>query len=186
MNKTINFSVAEFLEPGKYTFKFIIFASSNGYHNTSDIYFSPTELNYTVLGNDNYILVDSEQETKVISENLLLRNKIINSYSIKSKYESYINGNVRVKLFKKANMLGSTLYSQVDINNVFNVSSSDNEVKFVLDGYEGDYDIIPLDLEFKNNLTSGTYRLEFGLYDGDNLIDEVYKYVIIKKSIINR
>lgn len=185
LNKTINFSVAEFLEPGKYTFKFIIFASSNGYHNTSDIYFSPTELNYTVLGNDNYILVDSEQETKVISENLLLRNKIINSYSIKSKYESYINANVRVKLFKKANMLGSTLYSQVDINNVFNVSSSDNEVKFVLDGYEGDYDIIPLDLEFKNNLTSGTYRLEFGLYDGDNLIDEVYKYVIIKKSIIN-
>lgn len=185
VSKTIDFSVAEFLESGPYVFKFILFASSDGYHNSSHVYFSPTELNYTVLGNDNYILVDSEDETKVINGSSSLNNAIINSYNIKAKYENYINGKVVVKLYKKDNMLGSTLYNQIDIKNIFDVSGSDSVINFELDGYEGDYDIVPLDLKFKNNLTSGTYRLVFGLYDGDNFIDEVYKYVIIKKSIIN-
>ena len=37
-----------------------------------------------------------------------------------------------------------------------------------------------LDLYFKENLLSGTYKLIVSLYDGENYIGEVYQYIIIK------
>ena len=43
------------------------------------------------------------------------------------------------------------------------------------------------DFEFtlNSNLTSGTYRLVFKLYDNDQLIDDDIKYVIVKKKVSN-
>ena len=38
------------------------------------------------------------------------------------------------------------------------------------------------DFNLADNLTSGTYRLSFKLYDSDQLIDEDIKYVIVKKN----
>ena len=34
-----------------------------------------------------------------------------------------------------------------------------------------------------SNLTSGTYRLVFKLYDNEQLIDDDIKYVIVKKKV---
>ena len=36
---------------------------------------------------------------------------------------------------------------------------------------------------FNDNLTSGTYKLVFKLYDNNQLIDEDSKYVIVKKKV---
>ena len=37
---------------------------------------------------------------------------------------------------------------------------------------------------FNNNLISGTYKLVFKLYDNNQLIDEDFKYVIVKKKVL--
>ena len=35
-------------------------------------------------------------------------------------------------------------------------------------------------MSFKNNLKTGTYRLTFSIYDNDEYIGDIYKYMLIK------
>ena len=39
-------------------------------------------------------------------------------------------------------------------------------------------------VDFNNNLISGTYKLVFKLYDNNQLIDEDFKYLIVKKKVL--
>ena len=40
-----------------------------------------------------------------------------------------------------------------------------------------------MNFNFVDNLTSGTYRVVFKLYDNSQLIDQDIKYIIVKKEI---
>ena len=67
-------------------------------------------------------------------------------------------------------------HSQLFTNNLTVVRG--NEVSFSMGGDdEKDFNF-----ELQSNLTSGTYRIVFRLYDSDQLIDEETKYVIVKKK----
>ena len=58
------------------------------------------------------------------------------------------------------------------------VAANGNEVYLDMDGTTEK----SFDFHLANGLTSGTYRLNFKLYDNNQLIDNDVKYVIVSKK----
>ena len=99
------------------------------------------------------------------------------------KYESGLSDpNIRVKMYRRDyEEVYSTEYNLVDFGEYFSnrLTPTTNEFEY----YLSDNPVSSLThfLYLKENLISGTYKLEFILYDGDTYIGEVHRYIIIKK-----
>lgn len=96
-------------------------------------------------------------------------------------YESGLsNPNLRIKLYRRDyNEIYSTTYNEVDFADYFTTSltkSSNNE--YILS--DNPVSNLTYFLYMKENLISGTYKLEIRLYDENTYIGEVYRYIIIK------
>ena len=105
-----------------------------------------------------------------------------NTYTV--TYTSDLNNpNLRLEVLKRdITDIDSVTYTPVPFSNLF----TNNLTAVNATEYELDMDNLNTkDFEFtlKNNLTSGTYRLVFKLYDNDQLIDDDVKYVIVKKKV---
>ncbi len=96
-------------------------------------------------------------------------------------YESgFSNPNLRVKLYRRDySEIYSTVYNEVDFADYFTTSlTSSGTNEYIL----SDNPVANLThfLYMKDNLMSGTYKLEIRLYDENTYIGEVYRYIIIK------
>lgn len=183
LNKAMKIVANKNLPAGQYTVRYILFASDDGLHNSHQENSVTEEFNVTVVSADNSISADCDDLMKVVigETGLNLAGTRTNVYDI--KYESQLtNPNFRIEIYKrKVTSIDTTEYDSIPFNQLFTntmTTVSGNEVSFTMSSGEES-----LEFELQNNLTSGTYKIVFKLYDGNQLIDDDIKYVIVKKKL---
>lgn len=183
LDKLPKLTVTKDLPAGEYTIRYTLFASDDGLHNS--IYENSVTQDFTVhvVSADNSIVVDCDDEYKIVDgeTGLNMKNNTTNVYHVKY-LASLNNPNFRVELFKRniddASTIGFTsIPFRILFSNAF-PRAAGNEVYLDMNGLtERNFDF-----NFQTELTSGTYRIVFKLYDNDQLIDTETKYVIVKKN----
>ena len=92
------------------------------------------------------------------------------------------NPSIRLKMYRRSSYstVGSTNYSVVDladyVSNTLQTTANANEYLIVSSPAE----TTTLVLSMNDDLTPGTYMMQFMLYDNNSLIGTVEKYIIIK------
>lgn len=190
INKAISFITGNTLPVGAYKMKIDIFASNDGLHNSDENAISK-ELDIIVVGSGNLIVATIDDKDKVIDGETGLTVNDINQINIQLKYQSVLsNPNIRLSVYKRdvSNSVTSE-YKIYDGRNLFinNLTTPDNGLK-AQNSFEFLINRTPSELmnykyTLKGNLTSGTYKMVFRLYDNNQLIDEDYEYIIIKKKV---
>ena len=183
LNRNFKLTPNSDLPAGQYTVRYTLFASDDGLHN-SDINNSVTkDFVVNVVSADNSIVVDCEDEVKVVDgeTGLNMLGTRINPYTV--HYSSELsNPNFRVEVFKRGiTTIDSTEYISVPFSQLFTNAlpiARDNEVSISMDNLNEKV----FNFQLQESLTSGTYRVVFKLYDSNQLIDEETKYVIVNKK----
>ena len=109
------------------------------------------------------------------------RNNVICTISYNS---GLTNPSIRIKMLRrKYDMETTTEYVTVDltdyVSNTFLTTANANEYLILNNPTQE----TTLNLSMKDDLTPGTYRLDFMLYDNSSLIGTVEKYIIIKQGV---
>lgn len=192
LEKEVSVVADKMLPPGVYRVKFVLFASADGVHNSSLSKSAIKEYVITVVGDDNAIVVETDDYCKVVNGETGLNQNgdKFNTYTL--TYHSVLqNPNVRIDVFKRdIDAVDSNSYTEINFSNLFKNSLDSAD----LSGYTTIYPHermlsanINGDTTFKfnlrNELTSGTYKLVFKLYDNNQLIEEEVQYLIVSKSI---
>ena len=185
IEKNMKLVIGRNLPAGNYTIRYTLFASEDGLHNSTYQNSVSQEFNVVVVSSSNYITVDCDDETKLVYGETGLNHNGTNINSYLVQYVSELNNpNFRVEIYKRStDDINSTTYQSVPFNSLFtnNLSSigSSNEVALpITEEGEQSFDFV-----LSDNLTSGTYRVVFKLYDNNQLIDEDTKNVIVQKKI---
>ena len=184
IDKTAKLVIGPNLPAGTYTVRYTLFASEDGLHNSTYQNSVHDDFTINVVSSASYISAECEDGAKLVYGETGLNNDgdEVNSYTI--KYVSELsNPNFRVEVYKRSvEMVNSTNYESVPFNTLFKNTLtvvSGNEVRLPVT----DDDEQTFDFELADNLTSGTYRVVFKLYDNNQLIDEDIKNVIVQKKI---
>ena len=184
LDKIPKLTVNKDLPAGEYKIKYTLFASDDGLHNSDYRNSVSEEFTVHVVSADNSITVDCEDLVKVVDGEaaLNLAGTRFNTYKV--KYESQLtNPNFRVEIFKRdTSTIDSTLFTSVPFDTLFSnnfTNASGNEV-YIDMGTDNEKSFT---FNLQNELTSGTYRIVFKLYDNNQLIDDDIKYVIVKKKV---
>ena len=117
-----------------------------------------------------------------------MADNVYNQYTITNK-SVLLNPNVRVNLYKRSTENADTVnYVEVPFNSLFSdgLSSANNSLhphEIKINTNINGTTIYTFSLG--NNLTSGTYKLVFRLYDNNQVVDEEIQYVIVSKKIEN-
>ena len=175
------------LPAGSYKLKFTLFASDDGLHNGGDLTSSVKELNVVVVGNKNSIKVDIPNKEKLIYSKTGKNSNDTDKFTFNIKYKSVLtNPNIRLSVYKRnIDDINSISYTEVNSDNIFaGIINSPNNPQTL---YEKNIPIYSNNYKFnqiiKKDLESGTYKLEFKLYDLDHLIDSDNIYIIVKKDL---
>ena len=190
LNKNLYFLTDENLPAGNYKMVFTLFASSDGLHNSSDLQYVEKEVNVIVVASDNAIKVTSDDKSKIINGNTGYNENATGGtrFTI-TTIENLTNPNIRIALYKRdIENKDVNTYTEINIKQVFkdnfsSLSNPNTPYEVLLSNQ-----VVPeqnIAFNYNNNLTSGTYRLVFRLYDNNQLIDEDQEYFIIKKDINN-
>lgn len=182
VTRNVIVSIGKDLPAGKYTMRYTLFASEDGLHNSDTAGSTSQDFTVYVVSSNNTITVDCDDKDKVVDgdSGLNMNLRKFNTYNI--KYTSDLNNpSVRVEVYKRdIGDSNSNSFTSIPFNNLFtNVlpSYSGNEMLLYAKNKDS------LSFNFADNLTSGTYRVAFKLYDNNQLIDQDIKYVIVKKEI---
>ena len=164
------------LSTGTYTFVFETFASPDG------IYFSSGN---TSVSNMVLPIINSKYGLNpVIDDNSVVYtgNGNTKSLNVTIGYTSLLdNPNIRVAMYRRQyDTPYDTDYDLVDLQDFVDqtIFGTANEHEYLL--VQTPYSTNTVSLPFKETLLTGTYRLSFRLYDGNTLIGEVVRYIIIK------
>ena len=183
LNRNMKIVASQNLPAGQYKIRYTLFASDDGLHNSHKENSVTREFTVTVVSADNSISVDCDDLMKVVNgeTGLNLMGTRINTYEV--NYESQLtNPNFRIEVLKrKVNSIDSIEYESIPFSSLFTNSLTivnGNEVRFTMNDDDESFDF-----ELQSNLTSGTYKIVFKLYDGNQLIDDDIKYVIVKKNL---
>lgn len=179
------------LPTGTYTMKIALFASNDGLHNSSDKEATILEQEIIVVGNENLILVDVDDKSQLIigETGLNMNDSAEEKFTI--TYASVLeNPNIRLVIYKRDTTNATTNeYVEYNARDLFYSSFTFPQSPLVSQStYEYMISTNPKEkMEFaytlREKLVSGTYRFVFRLYDGNQLIDEDYKYIIIRKNV---
>ena len=136
-----------------------------------------------VFVNDEYGLkVDIEENDVIIDKQKGFTQDNNSELNITLEYNSILkNPNIRIELYRrKYEELYQNDYTLVDIKDYFvdALDSTNNEKEYIL--IENPSNINQITMHLKNSLITGTYKLKYKLYDNDNYIGEVEKYIIIQ------
>lgn len=176
--------------PGIYTIKFTLFASPDGLHNSSTNKYVEYSKTITVVDDDNALIVKTDDTSKLVDgeTGLNMADSVYNEYVITNK-SVLLNPNVRVDLYKRSTENADTInYVEVPFDMVFadGIPSSNSSIypyeKKINANINGSTSYT---FSLKNNLTSGTYKLVFRLYDNNQVVDEEIQYLIVSKKIEN-
>ena len=184
IEKTAQLVVGKNLPPGSYKVRYTLFASEDGLHNSTYQNSVYQEFDVIVVSSSSFISADCADTTKLVYGETGLNHagSKINTYTI-NYVADLTNPNFRVEVYKrKTDNIDSTVYEPVSFNSLFKNSYT------VVSGKEvtlpvTEEDEQSFDFELADNLTSGTYRVVFKLYDNNQLIDEDTKNIIVQKKI---
>ena len=164
------------LATGTYTFHFEIFASPDGiYYSSGDV--EHKQMNINII-NSTYGLDPQLNDNTVVFSGT--NNDKNLQFSI--RYTSLLtNPNIRLEVFRRQyDTVYDTDYDSFDIqtfvSNTLTGTNNPNEYMISSNPVANNN----YTLQFKNTLTTGTYRLAFRLYDDDTLIGEIVRYIIVK------
>ncbi len=182
VTRTVTISVGNGLPAGKYTMRYTLFASEDGLHNSDTEGSTSQDFTVYVVSSNNTITVDCDDKDKVVDgdKGLNMNSRKFNTYDI--NYTSDLNNpSVRVEVYKRdITDSNSLVFTSVPFDTLFsNVLPSYSGNEMILNAKNKD----SIDFNLVDNLTSGTYRVVFKLYDNSQLIDQDIKYVIVKKEI---
>lgn len=192
IKRTISIYSDALLPAGNYTLKFTLFASADGRHNSHALESGEVDIPVTLVGADNNIKVTTKDETKLVYGEKGVNEANLNYNTYVVSYTTVLtNPNVRISLYKRnTDNKDTTAYTEIDFNTLFsNKFNSPSELSYSAKSlYEKMLKVTAgtsntLYFNFNDNLTSGTYKLVFKLYDNNQLIDEDSKYVIVKKKV---
>ena len=187
LNKELYFLTDTSLPSGNYKMVFNLFASSDGLHNSGGLNDVEEQLDVIVVPSGNGIQVALPDRMKLIdgttgtNEN----NTAYSTFTIKT-VETLQNPNVRVTLYKRSTTSkDDRQYLETDLQTVFTTTLNTPEHYGLVasNPYERmvTTNATMLTLDYQEALISGTYKIVFRLYDGNQVIDEDQVHIIIKK-----
>ncbi len=186
---TLNTGVS--LPIGTYTIKVSLFASNDGLHNSSDKEATVQELEITVVGNDNLILVEVDETSKLVIGETGLNMADSKDEKFTIKYSSVLkNPNIRVVVYKRdTKSTASKEYIEYEGYKLFSNSfeypplplSAQSAHEYIVT--KTPTSNMEITYTLKDELESGTYKIVFKLYDNNQLIDEDYEYIIVRKNV---
>ena len=172
--------IAKKLPAGNYRIRYTLFASEDGLHNSTYHNSVYQDVNVVVVSAENYISVDCADATKLIYGETSLNHSggTINAYTI-HYHADLENPNFRVKVSKRTiDNVASTTYEPFAFNRLFSTGyATSNDTAYITVTENGQ----TINFRIADNLTSGTYRVAFQLYDNNQLVDEDVKNVIVQK-----
>lgn len=169
------------LATGDYTIQIESFGSPDGiyYGVTSS---DKTTVKITIIESSFGLNVYTNDEAKIIEKDTGNTQSGNNQITANIEYSSGLdNPKITVSLYRRNyNTIYENTYELVNlqeyITNNLNLSNNSNEYLYT----ESPTSNMQFTCNLKQNLTSGTYKLVFKLYDGDEYIGEAYEYLIIK------
>ena len=168
------------LETATYTFQFETFGSLDG------VYFSDAiatdSVNMQIINTDYGLAADLDDNSVLINGETGITQNNNNLLDFTVRYVAeFSNPKITISLYRRdyTNIYSST-YNLVDladyVTNTLQTTSVEKEY-LVTDNAQ---DTQQFTLNLKDNLTTGTYKIVFSLYDGENYIGNVDKMIIIK------
>ena len=141
-----------------------------------------TDINIKFI-NQNYGLdITSTDDSQIIDHQTGYNLNKNNSLSFNIDYNSTLtNPHIDMKLYRRSyETIYNTSYELVDLQDYVSSSlfSTTTESEYLV--VSNPNEETTLSLPLKSNLKTGTYKLEFILYDGNTAIDSINKYIIIK------
>lgn len=181
VSANIKMNVPDTMADGEYTMQIDSFASPDGIY-SGLYYLDRIQIPITILNTTYGLKVDIEDEMVIINKDTGLNLKDNNVLRLDFSCESYLSrANITLELSRrKYDSTYSLEYESVDladyVTNRLTATSTPNE--YLL--FNVPITQINISYNLKENLTSGTYRLTFKIYDETEFIGEVYKYIVIK------
>lgn len=168
------------LETATYTFQFETFGSLDGVYFSSAI--ATDSFNMQIINTDYGLSAELDDNSVLINKTTGFTKNDNNDLNFTIRYQAeFENPKLHVSLYRRDydNIYTST-YSLVNladyVSNTLTATSVPNEY-LVTDNVQ---DTQNFNLKLKENLITGTYKVIFSLYDGENYIGNVEKMIIIK------
>ncbi len=171
------------LPSGLYKVRTESYASADGLYFGLNVSASD-EVNLNVQNNIYGLKVNINNRAIIIDKDTGITNLGNNIIVVNAEFSSALaNPKFRITMKRRDyNNVYSNVYTPVNFENYFTNTltrvGAFNNHQFILENNPTSNQNYFLTL--KNNLVSGTYQISFQVYDGNNFIGEVYKYVIIK------
>ncbi len=163
------------LATGNYTMVIEVFPSVDG------VYFEKVT---PVVYNLEFNFISSSYGLKPIinPESVILKNGETNNINFSVEYSSLLdNPNIRLSMSRRKY---DTTYTQefesVDLQDyiIEELNASSNQNEYIL--FDNPNATNSMSFSTPTDLLTGTYRLEFKLYDGETMVGEIYKYIVVR------
>ena len=168
------------LETATYTFQFETFGSLDGVYFSSAI--ATDSFNMQIINTDYGLSAELDDNSVLINKTTGITKNDNNELNFTINYQAeFENPKLHISLYRRDydNIYTST-YSLVNladyVSNTLTATSTQNEY-LVTDNLQETQNF---NLMLKDNLVTGTYKVVFSLYDGENYIGNVEKMIIIK------
>lgn len=169
------------LATGTYTIRVESFGSSDGIYYglvASDM----VEVDVTIINFAYGLKVTTVDKAKIIENETGYTQSKNNTLAVELEYSSSLNNaNIAVSLYRRDySEVFSQNYTLVDLKDYVtnSLTATKREKEYIVS--DDPVANVTYYLYLKENLTTGTYKLVYKLYDGDTYIGETYEYMIIK------
>ncbi len=169
------------LASGNYTMLIESFGSPDGIYyglESSDQVRIPFTVKNTLYG----LKVIANEAQLIVKKETGFTEAGVNAITFNFQYSSgLLHPNLRVSLYRRGYTgIYEDNYYLVDFKDVFSNNLEETHLTSLYMLNDTPQSVMSHVLYLKPNLTSGTYKIVFGLYDNDTYIGDVYKYIIIK------
>ena len=169
------------LASGNYKLLIESFASPDGIYyglTSSDSVTIPFVVKNTIYG----LMLTASDSELVIDKTTGLNDNKTNTMTFNIDYSSgLLNPNLRVSLYRRNyDEIYSNNYTLVDFKDYFSDNLDETNLENVYMLFNPPTSQMTKTFHLKDNLTSGTYKVVFALYDNNTHIGNVYKYIVIK------
>lgn len=166
---------------GTYTIKVESFGSPDGIYYGMDVSDS-TELSITIINGAYGLKATTDENSKIIDKTTGKTLNGNNSLIPKIEYSSSLSNPKIMATLQRRDYTSeySLSYNDVDLKDYISNTLTEGTKQYEYLLIDGPVSQNQIFLMLKENLVTGTYKLIFKLYDGNNYIGEAYEYFIVQ------